>query len=119
MSPGCSQSCVRMRISGVSGEIDNRTERSLGGGIVEVWKGRKTVAERRMEWKWRRGLSFRLVDKLLGKSWMGIRLAVKMLALIFWREGAFILGCKKLERKFGRQKEEEEKGKKVEKKGIF
>lgn len=98
MSPGCSQSCVRMRISGVSGEIDNRTERSLGGRIVEVWKGRKAVAERRMEWKWRRGLSFRLVDKLLGKSWMGIRLAVKMLALIFWREGAFILGCKKLER---------------------
>lgn len=65
-----------MRISGVSGEIDNRTERSLAGGIVEVWKGRKAVAERGMEeWKWRRGLSFRLVDKLLRKSWMGIRLA--------------------------------------------
>lgn len=113
MSPGCSQSCVRMRISGVSGEIDNRTERSLGGGIVEVWKGRKAVAERRMEWKWRRGLSFRLVDKLLGKSWMGIRLAVKMLALIFWREGAFILGCKKLERVWkaeGRGREREKSG---------
>lgn len=50
MSPGCSQSCVRMRISGVSGEIDNRTERSLAGGIAEVWKGRKAVAEWGGEW---------------------------------------------------------------------
>lgn len=46
---------------------------------------------RGMEWKWRRGLSFRLVDKLLRKSADG-NSALKMLALIFWKERTFIFG---------------------------
>lgn len=54
------------------------------------------------------GLSFRLVDKLLRKSWLGIRLAsaVENPCSNFSRRGVYFWFGKKLGRKLGREKGE-------------
>lgn len=56
------------------------------------------------------GLSFRLVDKLLRKSWLGNRLAsaVENPCSNFSRRGVYFWFGKKLGRKLGREKEKGE-----------